>query len=347
MRKNAVPVILMILLLAVAALPAASISRPAATVRLIRNTAITMDQLESEYSRYVAMGAPVTRMDVLDTLINDEVFLQGAERDGVTISDRQIEQLYQQQKANVQAQAMQAGQTVTDAAFEAEVMNQFGSVDEYKKALGEQYIVNQYLMLKRGNELQNVPMPTDAEVNSFYRQNQQAFFQAENVKLAHIYIPKNGNATEDEASLRLLTDVAADIHSGAITFEKAVSEYSQDEGSRNVGGDIGWLSADNTAARQGWGNAFCDEVLSMEPGQVSDVLESDMGYHIVRVSVHNAAKILSLSDPVSPAEIMTVREYIQQYLYMVNSQNTVNAALQSLILELRNEAQINIIYQEQ
>ena len=347
MRKNRIISVIAMLMVAAATLSAASsmISRPAATVNLIRNEMISEDEMEKEYQRYLSMGAQgVTRQYALDTLINNAIFLQGAERAGITVSDRQVDQLYASQRSNASAQA---GRTVTEEEFAAEAERQFGSVDAYKEALKEQYIVNQFVMLEKGAELQNVPMPTDSEIASFYRQNQQAFFQAENVKLAHIYIPKNGNVTEDEASLRLLTDVAADIHSGAITFEKAVSEYSQDEGSRNVGGDIGWLSADNTAARQGWGNAFCDEVLSMEPGQVSDVLESDMGYHIVRVSVHNAAKILSLSDPVSPAETMTVREYIQQYLYMVNSQNTVNAALQSLILELRNEAQINIIYQEQ
>ena len=48
-------------------------------------------------------------------------------------------------KANA---AAQAGRTVSDAEFEAEVNRQFGSVDAYKQALKEQYIVNQYVMLK-------------------------------------------------------------------------------------------------------------------------------------------------------------------------------------------------------
>ena len=294
--------------------------------------------------RYVAMGAQgVTKADALDTLINNEVFLQGAERDGITVTDRQVDQLYAQAKANA---AAQAGRTVSDAEFEAEVNRQFGSVDAYKQALKEQYIVNQYVMLKKGVELQNIPMPSDSEIASFYRQNQQMFFQAENVRLAHIYIPKTENEADNAEAKALLETVAADIHNGSITFEKAVSEYSQDDGSKNIGGEIGWLTADNTVARQGWGDAFCDQVLSMGPGDVSDVLESNTGYHIVKVSVHNAGKILSLSDTVSPEDTTTVREYITQLLYMRNQQVALNTAIQEILTELRSEAQIRIFYEE-
>ncbi len=346
MRKHKILAVLLVLLLALEGASAASsmISRPAATVNLIRNHMISESDLDAEYQKYVSMGVQgVTKSDVLQTLINNEVFLQGAERDGITVSERQIDQLYAQARANA---GMQAGRTVTDEEFTAEVERQFGTVEAYRKALGEQYIVNQYLLLKKGAELQNIPMPSDSEVASFYRQNQQAFFQAENVKLAHIYIPKTDDEAENEANKALLEGVAADIHSGAMTFESAVAEYSQDTASKKVGGDIGWLTADNAVARQGWGDAFCDEVLSMNPGDVSDVLESNTGYHIVKVSVHNYGKILGLDDPVSPEDTTTVRDYIKQVLYMNNSQAAMNQALQEIIDELRSEAQIQILYEE-
>ena len=346
MRKNKAILLFVLLVAVLSVLPAASsvISRPAATVNLIRNHMISEAELETEYQNYVNMGAQgITRMDVLNTLINNEVFLQGAERDGITVSDRQLDQLYAQARANASAQA---GRTVTDEEFAAEATRQFGSVDAYRQALREQYIVNQYVLMSKGAELQNIPMPTDAEISSFYRQNQQAFFQAENVKLAHIYIPKTGDAAEDQASRELLEKVVSDIHSGAITFERAVSEYSQDNSSKNIGGDIGWLTADNTTARQGWGDAFCDAVLSMQPGDVSDVMESNMGYHIVKVSVHNYGKILSLNDPVSPEDTVTVRDYISQVLYMNNSQVAMANAIQEILQELRAEAQIRILYEE-
>ena len=342
MRKRSFISVLVLLIAAASLYSASFISSPAATVNLIRNTAITEEQLDEEYQRYVDMGAAgITKSDVLQTLINDEVFLQGAERDGISVSDRQVDQMYQQVKANAE---QQAGGPISDADFEAEVVRQFGSVEAYRQALKEQTIINQYMMMKRGTELQNIPEPTEDEIAAFYRRNQQSFFQSENVKLAHIYIPKTDDEAQNSENKALLEDVATQIAAGEITFEKAVSQYSQDAGSKNVGGDIGWLTADNTVARQGWGDAFCDAVLSMDAGEISGMLESNTGYHIVKVSVHNDAKILTLDDPVSPEDPTTVRDYIRQVLLMQNYQTVYSQQLSSLIAELRSEAQINILY---
>ena len=155
---------------------------------------------------------------------------------------------------------------------------------------------------------------------------------------------KTGNADEDAAKKAELETVSAEISSGAITFEKAVQLYSEDDGSRSNGGEIGWLTINNTVARQGWGDAFCDEVMLMDAGDVSGVLESNTGYHIVKVAVHTPGKLLSINDPVSPQDQTTVHDYIYQILLTRNSQIAASQALESLLAELRGEARINILY---
>ena len=334
------------MLLAVFSVSAASmISQPAATVNLIRNSVITVEDLNAEVERFRNAGMQnVTAQDVLQTMINDEVFIQGAERDGIVINDRQIDSLYKQVFNNAVQQAALAGQTVTEDQFQAEVIRQFGSIENYRESLKNQQILNMYLMQERGEELQNVQEPSESDIQSFFRQNQQTFFQPEAVKLSHIYKVKTGNADEDAAKKAELETVSAEISSGAITFEKAVQLYSEDDGSRSNGGEIGWLTINNTAARQGWGDAFCDEVLRLDAGDISPVLESNTGYHIVKVSVHSAGKLLALTDPVSPEDSTTVHDYIYQILYNRNAQIAASNALQSLLTELRGEARINILY---
>ena len=95
----------LLLLLAASVLFAASmISEPAATVNLIRNSVITVEDLNAEVERYRNAGmTDVTVQDVLQTMINDEVFIQGAERDGITINDRQIDSLYRQIRVGLNA----------------------------------------------------------------------------------------------------------------------------------------------------------------------------------------------------------------------------------------------------
>ena len=68
------------------------ISSPAATVNLIRNHAITNEEVDREVENYRRAGMNLSRVQVLDILINDEVFLQGAERDGVVVNDMQVQQ---------------------------------------------------------------------------------------------------------------------------------------------------------------------------------------------------------------------------------------------------------------
>ena len=110
------------------------------------------------------------------------------------------------------------------------------------------------------------------------------------------------------------------------------------------GGEIGWLAYNDAGARQGFGDAFCDAVLAMQPGQVSDVLESNVGYHIVKVSVHNPAKILTLDDNIAPDQNVTVRQFISQLLTERQMQVASSQALQDMVEELRSEARINILY---
>ncbi len=334
-------------LLITASLAAASIvSQPAATVNLIRNTVITTDQLNAQVERLRASGMTgMTNSDVLQIMINDELFLQGAERAGITVSDRQADNLYRQVYGNAVQQAAQSGVTITEADFQAEVLRQFSSLDEYKESLKRQAIMQQYLAEEKGEELSDIPRPADAEINAFYRQNQQGFFQPEYVRIAHIFKEKTGDAAKDQAKREELQKASDDIKAGRITFEAAVPIYSEDQTSINNAGDIGMLAYNNTQARQGWGDAFCDTLLAMNAGEISDVLESNTGYHIVKVSVHSPAKLLALTDPVSPDNpSMTVRDYISQILMMQTSQTMMAEAYQEIVSGLREEARINILY---
>ena len=356
--KRKVSFIIMLVACLSFTLSASSLSAPAATVNLIRNKAITVQELNKELEGYAEAGVETTAMDALQSMINTEVFLQGAERDGVSISDRQIDVIYNQVYQSAVQAAAQQGLSLSIEDFEAEVIKQIGSVAEYKETLKKQQIIQSYLMQERGDEINSTSMPTEAEIKSFYRQNQQQFFQPECVKLSHIFIPtfmtdNPDNEVEvaqvDElnaASLARITEAYDKISAGELTFEKAVSIYSQDGGSNGRGGDIGWLTMNNTEARRGWGDDFCDTVLSMDDGEVSGVLQSYMGYHIVKVTVHLDAKLLSLTDTVSPEDTQTIQDYIGQVLYNQKAQMAMSKALQDMTAELRSEARIRILYKE-
>lgn len=312
----------------------------AATVNLIRNTVITNADLASQMQ---TLGATEDQaLQVLNIMINDEVFLQGAERAGITVNDTQRDALYSQQK---RAYEQQVGQSLTDQQFEQIVNQSYGSVDAYKEALGNQYILQTYLMQERGDQLQSGNYaPTTQEVENFYRRNATGFTQAENVRFSQIYMQKTGDSAADAEKLATMTQVASDIQNGVITFEAAVNQYTEDEASKAEGGLMGWLASDNTVVRQTWGDAFVDTVLSLPLGATSDVIESNTGYHIVRVSVHNDARLLGIDDRIQPDVDYTVRDYITEYLTNANMQTAMNEQLNSMVESLRSEARIRVLY---
>ena len=104
------------ILLVMVTLSAATISSPAATVNLTKNKVITMDQLNKEVELYTKNGVSVQQIDVLNSLIDEILIEQGAARDGYSVTDSEVEQLYANQKKSVEAQA---GRTLTDAEFES------------------------------------------------------------------------------------------------------------------------------------------------------------------------------------------------------------------------------------
>lgn len=317
------------------------VDSPAATVNLIRNKAISNTEVDETLKQYQDAGVDIDRSQVLDVLINDEVFLQGAERDGIVITDSQLDSVIDQSRASIE---QQLGQSLTDEQFEQIILQQMGmDMEAYKQALKEQLIVNQYLMLKKGADLEAMDFtPSKTDVENFYRKNKQSFYSPENVKLAHVFKQKTGDAATDEANASMMVSLASDIKSGKTTFEQAVVDHTDDAESKKVGGDIGWLTIDNQTARAGFGDAFVDTVVAMKAGEISPMLESNVGYHIVKVSVHNDGRLLDIDDPVSPVDTVTVRDYITQVLAEQNMQIATNNALNSLINELRNQARIRI-----
>ena len=326
------------ILLVMVTLSAATISSPAATVNLTKNKVITMDQLNKEVELYTKNGVSVQQIDVLNSLTDEILIEQGAARDGYSVTDSEVEQLYANQKKSVEAQA---GRTLTDAEFESLVAESYGSVDEYKSYLKLQYLTQIYVSGAKADVLNNVAEPTENEIKTWYRQNSTNFTLPERVRLSLIAMEKTGDSATDSKKLSTLQSCYNDIVSGKITFEKGVQLYSEDTDSLSIGGDWGFM-ADNSTTRTNMGDNFVNTVMLMDAGDIEGVFETPYIYAIVKCTVHLDPTILTLNDTIEEYGI-TVREYIRQGLLYQNSQYAFLNAYNELLADLRNQAKINII----
>ena len=333
--------VLFVLCLISATLVAAPLSSPAATVNLIRNEVITMAELNEEVELYKSAGyTDVTEAQVLEEMISSRLFYQGAERDGFVPSEKDLDAIYANQKASAEAQL---GQALTDAQFEEIVVSQYGSVEYYREYLKSQIIMNNYVDAKKASIIDNVEEPTEREIKNWYRQNQTTLFaQGETFKLSIITKAKTGDTATDNASKAELEKVYQEIKSGKITFEKGVQLYSTDEASKTRGGDIGWM-VDNDIARANVGDEFVDAVVDLDVGEYSGVVSTPSDWCIVKVTSYQPAKILTLDDPITPEDTITVRDYIASGLAYQKAEMAFIEAYQDLLNDLLKEAKINRI----
>ncbi len=96
------------------------------------------------------------------------------------------------------------------------------------------------------------------------------------VHARHILLKPSPIMTDDQARLKL-EQIAADIKSGKTSFAAAAKAFSQDPGSANQGGDLGWAAADV------FDPAFRDALMKLNKGQISAPVHSSFGWHLIEL----------------------------------------------------------------
>jgi len=135
-------------------------------------------------------------------------------------------------------------------------------IEEKLQDLKKRLIVESFLKKKVESESQ----VSDADLKKFYDQNIDKFKAGEQVKASHILVK-----TEKEAK-----DILAQIKGGG-NFEELAKKHSVDSSSAK-GGDLGWFGKGSMVP------AFEKAALALKEGQVSDVVKSDFGFHIIKLT---------------------------------------------------------------
>jgi peptidyl-prolyl cis-trans isomerase C len=126
------------------------------------------------------------------------------------------------------------------------------------------------------------PFATDAAVEKYFQENHD-FFEGTQVRASHIVLripasaPDAERAAERAKARQKLNELRAQIVSGRLDFAEAARLYSQDP-RRSAGGDLGFIG------RKGpLDDAFNRAAFALAPGQVSEVVDTDYGAHLIKV----------------------------------------------------------------
>jgi parvulin-like peptidyl-prolyl isomerase len=125
---------------------------------------------------------------------------------------------------------------------------------------------------------------TDSELRDFYNSHKEQFTTPEQVKASHILIKVNFGATEAEKkkAKEKAEQILEWLKKGE-KFETLAAQYSDDKQSKAMGGSLGYIKKGQMP------KSFDEAAFSMKPGQISEVVETDFGYHIIRIEDHKDA----------------------------------------------------------
>ncbi len=193
------------------------------------------------------------REKVLEAMINDQLILQQAEKDNITLSEEEFEQ------AISDLEQYHGGKDALDKYLEQQELDR----SSFEKLVKEQLLINQFK-----EKLTSDIKVTDEEVKKFYEDNKTMFeLPTPEIRASHILVD-----TENEAK-KILTEIKA-----GGDFAALAKDYSKDPGSKELGGDLGYFSKGKMDPE------FEKAAFALKPGEISDVVKTTFGYHIIKVT---------------------------------------------------------------
>jgi len=218
---------------------------------------------------------------------------------------------------------------VPDADIEAQVAQirgQFQNQQQFEQALAAQKMTLEGVRNEARNGI-SVDKLVEAEIGSkiavkpeavtdFYNKNLDKFQQGPRVRASHILIavPPNADANAKQQAKTKAEGLLKDIKGGK-DFAAVAKENSADPGSAQQGGDLGFFEPGQMVPQ------FDKVAFALKPGELSDVVETQFGFHIIKVVDKQNAHLVPLEE---------AKPQIEQYLGQQSRQEQTEAFVNTL-----------------
>jgi len=274
---------------------------------------------EYRRSKMVAVGAsgfqvPLLdrlRREAMDLMIEQEVVRQAAERQGIEVRGEEVDAKIAELRSLFDSPEAFARRLETEGFTE----------ESYRKHVAGMLAGGKYMDAIRVA----VPAVTDEELEAYYRDNEYRLTFPEEVRVRHILLTwKRLGTQDDRAAIREQMMPILERARKGEDFAALAREYSEDSETKGKGGDTGFFHRGQRPP------AFEQVAFSLKPGEVSDMVETPFGLHIIRLEEHRPARLLPLEE---------VREQLRDHL----QRERLAAAADQEIKRLRAAAEIEIL----
>ena len=241
------------------------------------------------------------KREALDHLIRVELLWQEAKAAGLGASDEDVDRTVSEVRARFrstdafQRRIEQGG--FTEASYR-EHTRKILSGERFAERIVEREVVI-----------------TDADIEKFYEINPRFFKRDEQVKVRHILagVPKDATPEQRDQARRKIVDVAARVKAGE-SFEALARNHS-DDATRQWGGEL------DEFARGHMAKSFEDAAFKLRPGEISGVVETASGFHLIKLEQRSPAMTVSLEQ---------ASEKIREYLRGTRGKEAIDRAVEQL-----------------
>ena len=282
---------------AIALLTSCNRSAPPNVAATVNGRAITYADLDKQYqSQFGSLNerpsddqVVIQRLEVLRTLIDNEIMLQRAERLGLMAVDSDVEAKFAELKA-----------PYTQEEFQKQLASRKISVEDLKAQLRRDLSVQKLF----NKEITSQISISDKDIGDFYNASKSSFNLAEpQIHMEQILVTpapdpnvhnlKNDKAQDDEQARKKIEALYSRVRAGE-DFAMLAQNYSEDTSSAQNGGDLGFipesaLDKANVELRK--------TLMALQPGQTTNILHTAEGYRILKVITKEPAGQRALSDP--------------------------------------------------
>jgi len=291
---------------------AAEKKAPADKAAVVNGVTISKDNFDRELDFFVKRAnqrgqqVPQAQMgmmqnQVLDSLIDRELLFQESEKKGIKINPKEVSDQFQK------------------------IQQRYPSKDEFKKLLSEMGLTESDVQkqISRGMAIQQLIDKEvgdkikigDEEVKSYYDANPQLFQQPEQVQASHILVKVDATATQaqkDEARKKI-ESVQKKAQKGE-DFATLAKTYSEGP-SGPQGGDLGYFRRGQMV------KPFEEAAFNLKPNETSDIVETQFGYHLIKVVDKKPAQKMAYAD---------VKERLSEHLKKQKMDSEASTYIQSL-----------------
>jgi peptidyl-prolyl cis-trans isomerase C len=271
----------------------------AGVLAVVNGVEVSVGDFYSELNRvqrtYLSTGKPLTaaqvtrlRTEVAEGLVRRELLYQEAKKK-VKVSDGEINEELKKVKARY----------VTETDFN-NALNKMKITPESLRMQVERGLVTQKYI---NTEFSSKSVITDQEVLGYYDRNKNSLRRPEQVRVSHILVKTDPqwDATKKDEARKKLSTIRIKIQNGQ-SFETFAKSSSEDTTSASKGGDVGYISKGQIL------KPLEDAVNTLKVGEISDVVETRLGFHLIKATDRKPETILPFADVKNRLEELLKRE---------------------------------------